>query len=262
MSQTSFDRVKTNLVPMVPELVAGFTQQGNAHADRLCSIVKTVGEALIGLAIALTSTAVTVALAPVLLEAAELVQLVELGAKLGLHTALVIGQPALAVAVKEGMRKNVATGIPGFLYRLSQKLKPLQWSSKGVKFSYNWWGTIQSLPQMYYTQVTSVVQAAREEYGALDVEGGYGNGGWGRLCSQFEGDFASRNALNMDKLQIWIPGQFELIRSRIQRLYKEIYEGSIPFPGGPSLMAFMMSASPWTGEDSFLSDLRYTGKWQ
>jgi hypothetical protein len=82
------------------------------------------------------------------------------------------------------------------------------------------------------------------------------------LCSQFEGDFASRNALNMDKLQIWIPGQFELIRSRIQRLYKEIYEGSIPFPGGPSLMAFMMSASPWTGEDSFLSDLRDTGKWQ
>jgi hypothetical protein len=247
---------------MVPELVAGFTQQSNAHAERLCSIVKTVGESLIGLAIALSSTALTVALAPVLLEAGELVQLAELGAKLGLHTALVVAQPALTGAVKQGMRKNVPTGIPGFLYRISQKLKPLEWKTKGVKFTYNWWGTIQSLPQMYYTQVTAVVQAAREEYGALDVEGGSGNGGWGRLCSQFEGDFASRNALNMDKLQIWISGQFEFIRNRNQRLYKEIYDGNIPFPGGPSLMAFMMSASPWTGEDSFLSDLRDTGKWQ
>jgi hypothetical protein len=82
----------------------------------------------------------------------------------------------------------------------------LKWSSKGVKFTYNWWGTIQSLPQMYYSQVTAVVQAAREEYGALDVEGGSGNGGW--LLPHTTRTMDPWNSLRLSfTIQLWIRKQ-------------------------------------------------------
>ena len=262
--QTSFERIKTDLVPMTPELVSDFTQQTNQHGERLCSIVSTIGESLISFAVTLTSQALAMALGPLAVEGEDFAQFTQFGVQAGLSAAVGVAQPAVNQAMKATAKKapKQSTGLPGFLQRLSERLQPLQWTSHGVKFSYNWWQTFQSLPFLYYQQFARLMQAARAEYGALEVEGGSGDGGWGRLCSSFEGDFANRNALNMEKLQTWIPGQFEFIRNRIQRLYEEIYEGHVPFHGGPSMMAFMLAGNSWAGNDSFLSDLRDTKKWQ
>lgn len=249
---------------MVPELVGSFTQQVDQHAERLCSVVKTVGETLISLAVTLTSQAVAMALGPASIEDEEMMQFVRLGMKAGSNPIASVAQPAITKTLKGSANKvpGSSQGLPGFLKKLSDQLQPIQWKSHGIQFSYNWWQTFQNLPFFYYMSAVNLIQAARAEYGALDVEGGSGDGGWGNMCSSFEGDFANRNALNMEKLQTWIPGQFEFIRNRVQKFYKDIYEGHVPFRGGPSMMSFMLAGNTWAGSDSFLSDLRDTEKWQ
>lgn len=249
---------------MAPELISAFTQQTDLHGERLCSIVRTLGETLISFAIALTAQAVAMALGPLAVEGEEAMEFVRLGIKAGSNTVVSVAQPAISKAMKGSAKKltKPGQGLPGFLKKLADQLKPIQWTSHGISFSYNWWQSFQSFPFLYYIQAASLIQAARAEYGALEVEGGSGDGGWGRLCSSFEGDFASRNSLNMEKLQTWIPGQFDFIRNRVQRFYKDIYEGHVPFRGGPSMMSFMLAGNAWAGNDSFLSDLRDTERWQ
>lgn len=249
---------------MAPELVGSFTQQANQHADRLCSVVRTVGETLISLAVAMTAQAATMALGPMAAEPGEAMEFLGLGMKVGSNIAAGIAQPALANKMK-GKAKKITKfnqGLPGFLVKLADGLKPVQWTSRGVTFSYNWFSTFQMFPFLYYMQAANLIQAARAEYGALDVEGGSGDGGWARMCSSFEGDFANRNAFNIEKLQTWIPGQFAFLRNRVHRFYKDIYEGHVPFHGGPSMMSFILAGNPWAGDNSFLSDLRDTEQWQ
>ena len=249
---------------MIPELVSAFTQQADQHGERLCSVVKTVGETLISLAVALTSQAVAMALGPAALGGEEMMQFAGLGVKAGSNAVASVAQPAITKALKGSARKltGPSQGLPGFLKTLADGLQPIQWTSHGIRFSYNWWQTFQTFPFLYYMNAVNLIQAAREEYGAMEVEGGSGNGGWGNMCASFEGDFADRNALNMEKLQTWVPGQFEFIRNRVQKFYRNIYEGHVPFRGGPSMMSFMLAGNTWTGNDSFLSDLRDTERWQ
>lgn len=249
---------------MAPELVSAFTQQADQHGERLCSMVRTIGETLISLAVAMTAQVVTMALGPISVDGDEVMQIATLGIKAGANAVAGVAQPAIAQAMKGSAKKipKPNQGLAGFLKKLADQLKPIQWTSHGVKFSYNWWQHFQTFPFNYYMQAVSLIQAARAEYGALDVEGGSGNGGWGRMCSSFEGDFGNRNALNMDKLQTWIPVQFDFIRNRVQRFYRDIYDGHVPFRGGPSMMSFMLAGNSWAGSDSFLSDLRNTEQWQ
>lgn len=249
---------------MAPELVGDFTQQVDAHGARLCSIVQTVGDTLIAIGVSLAAQVAAMALGPLAAEGEEMAQFARIGIQVGTSIVMSVAQPAMNQAAQGTASKKpkLPSGVPGLLKILADKLKPLQWSSRGVKFSWNWWQPFQNLPFFYYSQALSIVHGARAEYGALDVEGGAGDGGWGKLCSSFEGDFTNHNSLNMEKLQTWIPGQFEFIRNRIRRFYSDIYDGHIPFHGGPSMMAFLLAGNKWTGNDSFLSDLRDPGKWQ
>jgi hypothetical protein len=253
---------------MVPELVSAFTQQGTQRGERLCAIVRSITEVVIAISASLASLAVTTALGPTV-EPEEAKRFLNIATKLGANTINSIGQPEFTGRNKfTGPAKGMSdiasphNSLARSLLKVSEQLMPITWTANGVKFSYNWWQPLQGLPFQYYWHVINAVNGARIEYGALEVEGGAGDGGWGRMCASFEGDFTSRNALNMEKLQTWIPGQFGFIRNHIQRFYKDIYEGQLPFGGGPSMMAFMLSGKSWTGNNSFLSDLRDNEKWQ
>ena len=232
-------------------------------------MVKSITEVLISIAVSLTSQAATMAFTPTAAEGEEAMRFMTVAIKLGANIITGIAQPAFTDRKNlQGETKKITDiqnphhSLAGLIQRLSEHLKPITWTSNGIKFSYNWFQTIQSAPFTYYWHVIHAINAARAEYGALEVEGGSGDGGWGMMCASFEGDFTNRNALNMEKLQNWIPGQFGFIRNHIQRFYKDVYEGQIPFPGGPSMMAFMLAGKPWTGNDSFLSDLRDNEGWQ
>lgn len=249
---------------MVPELVSSFTQQSDPHAERLCTVIKTVGELAISLAVALTAQAANTALGPTPIpQPGQLLGITGLGTQLTSSTVLSTAQPGFAKATSWVITRHVDMhGVPGFLKKLSDNLKPIQWDSQGLKFSYNWWQTFQSFPFLYYMSAVNMVQSAATEYGALGVEGGAGHGGWGHLCSSFEGDFRNGNDKNIGTLQAWIPHQFSFIQSRLERFYKDVYSGYVPFRAGPSMMSFMLAGNSWTGNNSFLSDLRDPEKWQ
>lgn len=254
---------------MVPELIKSFTQQTNQRGERLCAMVQSITEVLIAVAVSMTSQAATMAFSPTGAEGEEAMRFITVAIKLGLSTVASMAQPAMTDRKSlQGKAKKITdiqnphTSLPGLMQRLSEHLQPITWTSNGVKFSYNWWNIIQNAPFSYYWNVIHAVNAVRTEYGALEVEGGSGDGGWGRMCASFEGDFTNRNGLNMELLQTWIPGQFGFIHNRIAKFYKDVYEGQVPFRGGPSMMAFMLAGKAWTGNDSFLSDLRDSEKWQ
>jgi hypothetical protein len=255
--------LKTDLIPMTPELVGSFTQQKNVRAERLCNVIQSVSEGLIALAVAFASSAASMGLGAVPQEAATM-ETLTLGFNAAGNTVMSITHAGIAAALRDEtakLDKAKSPGLPGFLRKVGVAVGPIVWTSRGMQFRYEWWGNIQSLPSIHYGAAIRAVKAVRREYGAMDVEGGAGNGGWGNMCASFEGDFGDRNALNIEKLQNWIPGQFKFIRDQVHKFYRDVYEGHIPYSGAPSMMAFMLAGNRWAGDDSFLSDLRDPEQW-
>jgi hypothetical protein len=133
---------------------------------------------------------------------------------------------------------------------------------KGKKFKFEWWDQIKQIPQMNWPIIKNMIPAAQEDYSSLDVNGGYGDGGYLKLCSQFEGDFQDQTAPNIQKIQSWIPGQFEFIRKKLNGAYGSFYKGQVDAKGNPSAMGLLMMVSDWTRKEGFLGDLEDAEGWQ
>ncbi|KAE9379765.1 hypothetical protein N431DRAFT_398235 [Stipitochalara longipes BDJ] len=78
------------------------------------------------------------------------------------------------------------------------------------------------------------------------IVGGIGSG-W--ICSDFEGDWKDDNKVNTELLRDRVSVELEAGRRQVWTLFKDMYDGAVPEPGRPSMVARWMLARNWVGKD-------------
>jgi len=85
--------------------------------------------------------------------------------------------------------------------------------------------------------------------GVVELPTIIGGSGTGWICSEFEGDWKDLNSENVDLLRQRYNAELHNGRRQVWMLYKDMYDGAVPEPGRPSMVARWMLARKWVGKN-------------
>jgi uncharacterized protein (UPF0335 family) len=85
--------------------------------------------------------------------------------------------------------------------------------------------------------------------GVVELPTIIGGSGTGWICSEFEGDWKDLNSENVDLLRQRYNAELHNGRRQVWMLYKDMYDGAVPEPERPSMVARWMLARKWVGKN-------------
>lgn len=114
---------------------------------------------------------------------------------------------------------------------------------------------LKGLPGSEIPRVVGFLKDVGDLTPSFSLSGGYGTSG---VCNDIGGDFKADNVGNTHRLLEYSHVSYQTSRDEMRGAIEVLNNGFVQNAGEPSLLALILTAKKWTGENSIVETLRDT----